>query len=83
MSGYLFFYVYMMDPPTYGHARYLDWVKPYLQDSIQSGLRNQNIQAYRQELNLALHANTLYDQLIQRFPLSGELQQQADALMQQ
>lgn len=30
----LFTYLYQLEPPTYQQARYLDWVRPFLQEHI-------------------------------------------------
>jgi hypothetical protein len=32
--GALYYYLYTMEPPTPQYARYLDWIKPFLLDTI-------------------------------------------------
>lgn len=39
-SGYLYFFLYTMDPPASCYGRYIDWIKPYLHDHIDTCMRN-------------------------------------------
>lgn len=57
----IFQYIFAMEPPTYLQARYLDWVKPYIQDQIDYNLRNHTAQF---ELDNAIKANQLFTKLI-------------------
>jgi hypothetical protein len=76
----LYYYLYTMEGPTASHARYLDWIRPHLADTIESCLRNPSLQSNQQEISLALQANNLLDQLINKLPYSGELLLQSQAL---
>jgi hypothetical protein len=58
----------------------MDWLKPFLLDSIQSAIRNPNLQDSNQEVQLSIQASQLFDQLITNRPYSGELITQNIAL---
>jgi len=42
-GGWLYHYLYTLEPPTYCQARYLDWVRPFLAEHIDTCLRDQTI----------------------------------------
>lgn len=69
----LYCYLYTLEGPTPQYARYMDWLKPFLLDTIQSALRNPNLPDSPQEIQLSLQASQLLDQLIFTRPFSGEL----------
>ncbi len=69
----LYYYLYTLEGPTPQYARYMDWLKPFLLDTIQSALRNPNLPDSPQEIQLSLQASQLLDQLITTRPFSVEL----------
>ena len=34
-------YLFTMDPPTYQHARFWDWVKPWVENEVESNRKYQ------------------------------------------
>lgn len=42
LSGRIINYIRTMDPPTYQYGRYIDWIRPYIVDSIESAIRYPN-----------------------------------------
>jgi len=51
----------------------MDWIKPFLLDTIQTAMRNHHLPDSAQEMQLSLNATQLLDQLIVQRPYSGEL----------
>lgn len=76
----LYYYLYTLEGPTPQYARYMDWLKPFLLDTIQSAIRNPNLPDSTQEIQLSIQASQLLDQLITNRPYSGELITQNTAL---
>jgi len=46
----------------------MDWLKPFLLDTIQSAIRNPNLPESNQEFHLSFQASQLFDQLITNRP---------------
>jgi hypothetical protein len=44
-TGLLYHYLYTMEPPTACQARYLDWIKPYIMDTVETCMRNMSLQS--------------------------------------
>jgi hypothetical protein len=42
-SNMLYYYLYTLEGPTPQFARYMDWLKPFLLDTIQSAMRNSSL----------------------------------------
>jgi hypothetical protein len=80
LSNMLYYYLYTLEGPTPQYARYMDWLKPFLLDTIQSAIRNPNLPDSPQEIQLSIQASQLFDQLITNRPYSGELISQNTAL---
>jgi hypothetical protein len=43
-------YLITMEPPTYNYARYIDWVIPYLNDTILMASRTPNMHSSKVEM---------------------------------
>ena len=43
-------YIRTMDPPNYCYGRYIDWIRPYVVDAIESAIRFPNNQTSKQEI---------------------------------
>jgi len=56
-------YLKCMDPPTYQFARYWDWIKPWIINEVEVNTRNQNIQAYRNELELSINVLSMIEEI--------------------
>ena len=54
-------YLKCMDAPTYQFARYWDWIKPWVDNEVQTNTRNQHIPAYRAELELSINVLSLLE----------------------
>ena len=80
LSNMLYYYLYTLEGPTRQYAWYMDWLKPFLLDTIQSLIRNPNLPDSNQEVQLSIQASQLFDQLISNRPYSGELITQNTAL---
>lgn len=39
-KGRILGYLKTMDPPTYQHARYWDWIKPWVENEVATNTRN-------------------------------------------
>ena len=52
-----------MDPPTYQFARYWDWIKPWIINEVEVNTRNQNILAYRNELELSINVLSMIEEI--------------------
>jgi hypothetical protein len=57
----LYFYIYTLEGPTPQFARYMDWIRPFLLDTIQSAMRHHHLPDSAQEMQLSLNANQLLD----------------------
>ena len=68
LSNMLYYYLYTLEGPTPQYARYMDWLKPFLLDTIQSAIRNPNLPDSNQEVHLSFQASQLFDQLITNRP---------------
>ena len=42
-TNMLYYYLYTLEGPTPQYARYMDWLKPFLLDTIQSAMRNSSL----------------------------------------
>ena len=56
-------YLKRMDPPTYQYARYWDWIKPWVENEVAANTKNQNVPAYRAELELSVNVLSLVEQI--------------------
>lgn len=54
-------YLRTMDPPMYQHARYWDWVKPWVQAEVKSNTAHQYSPAFRADLELSLQVLSLIE----------------------
>ena len=52
-----------MDPPTYQFARYWDWIKPWVENEVETNTKYQNVVAYRQELEPSINVLSLIEQV--------------------
>ena len=63
-------YLKTMEPPTYSYGRYIDWIKPYLTDTIQSSVRTQHLHSSKMELSLAMQALQGFTNLMAQPPFT-------------
>ena len=42
-SGYMYRYLKNLEPPTYQYGRYIDWIRPFIKESIESSVKNSHI----------------------------------------
>lgn len=52
-----------MDAPTYQYARYWDWIKPWVENEVQTNRKNQHIKFYRAELELSINVLSLLEEI--------------------
>lgn len=66
-----------MEPPTYSYARYIDWIIPYLTDTVLQASRTPNLHSSKMEMSLAATVKIiLQQQLLQYEQLQNPNMQQ-------
>lgn len=64
-------YLQNMDAPTYQYARYWDWIKPWVENEVQTNRKNQHIKFYRAELELSINVLSLIEEIEHQQAESG------------